>query len=54
MEVEKTKQHILTFWLSTTNGVEPHEETFFARKFEEQIHKAEQSRKFSQEKKVKC
>jgi len=28
MEVEKTRQYIWTFWLSTTNGVEPREETF--------------------------
>jgi len=32
MEVEKTRQHIWTFWLSTRNRAEPHEETLFARK----------------------
>jgi len=32
MEIEKTGQNILTLWLSTTNGAEPHEKTFFARK----------------------
>jgi len=42
MEVKKIEQHILTFWLSTTNGVEPYEETFFARKFGAQIHEVEQ------------
>jgi len=41
MEVEKTRQHILTLWLSTTNGVEPREETFFARKPEAHIHEVE-------------
>jgi len=28
MEVEKTRQHILTFWLSTINRVESRKETF--------------------------
>jgi len=29
MEVEKTRQYILTFWLSTTNGAESREKTLF-------------------------
>jgi len=37
MEVEQMK-------LSTTNEVEPREETFFARKPRAQIHEVEQSR----------
>ncbi|QCE06753.1 hypothetical protein DEO72_LG9g1767 [Vigna unguiculata] len=41
-------------FLASINGVEPHEETFFARKSKVQIHKAEQLRKPSQEGKVKC
>jgi len=32
MEVEKTGQHICTFWLSIRNGAKPREETLFARK----------------------
>jgi len=34
------RQHILTFWLRTTNGVKPNEETF-VRKSGAQNHKAE-------------
>jgi len=54
MEVEKTRHHILTFWLSTTNRVEPHEETLFARKSGAQNYEAEQSRKPFQKEKVTC
>ena len=54
MEVEKTGQHIWTFWVSTKNGVEPHEETLFARKPTTQIHEAEQPGKPFQEGKVMC
>jgi len=54
MEVERIGQHILTFLLSTTNGAEPCEETFFARKSRAQIHRVEQPRKPSKEGKVTC
>jgi len=54
MEVEKTRQHILTFWLSITNGVEPCEETLSARKHGAQIHEVEQPRKPFQEGKFMC
>jgi len=54
MEVEKIGQHILTFWLSITNGVEPREETLFSKKLEAQIHEAEQPRKPFQEEKFMC
>jgi len=54
MEVEKTRQHYLTFWLNTTNGAEPREETLFARKHGAQIHEAEQPSKPFQKGKVSC
>jgi len=54
MKVKKIGQHILTFWLSTTNGVGSYEETLFARKPGAQIHEAKQPRKASQEGKVTC
>jgi len=38
MEVEKTGQHIWTFWLSIRNWTEPREEILFARKHGVQIH----------------
>jgi len=40
--------------LSTRNGVEPREETLFARKPRAQIHEAEQPRRAFQEGKVMC
>jgi len=54
MVVEKTEQHIWTFWLSTTNRAELHEKTFFARKPGVQIHGVEQPRKPCQEGNVMC
>jgi len=54
MEVEKIGQHIWIFWLSTTNGAEPREESLFPRKPGAQIHEAEQPRKPFQEGKVTC
>jgi len=52
MEVENIGQHIWTFWLTTRNGVESHEETFFVVRPGAQIHEAQQPRKPFQERKV--
>jgi len=54
MEVEKTRQNIWIFWLSTRNATETREKTLFARKPKAQIHEAQQPKKPFQEGKVTC